>query len=333
MADVDETSPRDGQTYLQRVKQGEQHALWKLALRTVCCVLDIIAIGAAAWTLANALKVRSNPYIGYFSGPEVSPWVLLVSGLSFIFCLVCVLILLLRRPPKAAHPGMAVGCDLVLWLAFIVTALFATAAIFSVASFGNNGDTLSDPSYPSDYDGEYYLNKPNNTWLYNITYVYPQSTTSSSTTGLGTGYGTYFYNTTRGTYQLNTTLPSPSSVHRDCTPRFATCAEQDAYINSLWHSRDQRLATEVLTGVTQWLLVLLHFVLFVWACVDTHRRNRERKLRKDGVVAERVIREMEARGLITVHANATPAEGLPLMGESRGGGSGGMGSGTGTGHR
>lgn len=319
---ADEETPRDGQTYMQRVKQGEQHVFWKLGLRTIIVVLDIIAIGAAGWTLSHGLRYDSNPYLGYFSGPTVSPWVLLVTGLSFIFCLVCILVLLLRRPPKPAHPGIAVAFDLILWMAFIVTAIFTTAAIFSLAAFSNDhSSTLSDPSYPSDYSGEYYR-APNGTWVYNITYVSPYANTGSDTynTYTSSNGSTYFWNSTSGDYQLNTTRPSTSGVHRDCSSaNFDSCAEQDAYVNELWRSRKQRYATETLAGAAQWLNVLLHFVLFVWACVDTHRYNRHLKQTKVNAVADRVIQDMQARGLITVHG---AAEGQPLMAENSHSGAG-----------
>lgn len=318
---ADEEAPRNGQTYIQRLKAGEQHVFWKLGFRVVICVLDIIAIGTSAWILTNALGFRANPYMGYFSGPTVSPWVLIVCSVSFIFCLVMILVLLLRKPPKPAHPGIAVGCDLVLWLAFIVTALFTTASVIYLSSFGNDADYLSDPSYSSsDYSGNYYL-APNNTWVYNITSVYSSSSTSSS------DYGGYFYNYTRHDWQMNNTRPSTSSVQRDCSPDFDSCAGQDAYINALWHSKNQRVATEGVTTAVQWLNVLLHFILFVWACVDTHRKNREAKQGRVNAVADRVLTDLQARGLITVNAAAEARagrpEGQPLMAENRsvGGGS------------
>ena len=316
---AEEEAPRNGQSYLQRLKQGEQHVFWKLSLRTVIIIFDIICMGCSAWLLANALQFNANPYMGYFSGPEVSPWALVVCGLSFIFCLVCILVLLLRKPPRPAHPGIAVGCDLILWLAFIVTALFATFGAIYLSYFGNDGDTLSDPSsYNGEYSGEYYL-APNNTWIYNITSVSPYS--ASSTGGIYSGsYGNYFWNSTRGSYQLNNTMPSTSSVHRDCSSAaFVNCREQDAYINHLWHTRHQRFATEIVAAALQWINMLLHFVLFVWACVDTHRYNREFKQKKVNAVADRVIQDMQARGLITVNtaaaARAGAPEGQPLMAE------------------
>ena len=229
-------------------------------------------------------------------------------GLSFIWCLTCLLVLLLRRPPRPIHPGAAVGVDLVLWLAFIVTGLLVVAAIFDIAFLGSGG-YIEDPSENGGkYEGQYYL-APNNTWVYNITYV------ASS----GYGYGGYTYNYTTGTYTYNTTTPKTSSVHRDCQPYFNTCAKQDAYINRLWNSKTRREDTEIVVGAVQWLNMLLHFTLFVWACVDTHRKNAVVDQRKTQEVADRVIADMQSRGLITVHRNGTGGEAgqaEPLMSQA-----------------
>lgn len=310
------------QTYFARLKAGEQHVFWKLGFRVAIIILDIIAIGTAAYILTQALSFRANPYTGFFSGPEVAPGTLIVAPISLIFCLVCILVLLLRRPPRPAHPGIAVGCDLVLWLAFLVTALFTTAAIFATASFGNDRTYLEDPSdYNGEYSGNYYL-APNNTWVYNITSVYADSD-SGYGYGYGSSYGGYFWNATRDAYQKNTTRPT---VHRDCSQYFASCVQQDAYVNELWHSKSTRLGTEIAAAAAQWLTLLFHFVLFVWACVDTHRWNRAGRRRKEGEVAERVIRDMQARGLITVHGSAQVPEGQPLMAENRDGVESGVGS-------
>lgn len=32
-------------------------------------------------------------------------------------------------------------------------------------------------------------------------------------------------------------------------------------------------ASEVVVAVMMWIAVLIHFILFAWACVDTHRRR------------------------------------------------------------
>ena len=64
-----------------------------------------------------------------------------------------------------------------------------------------------------------------------------------------------------------------------------------------------------MVAAAQWLGVQFHFILFVWACVDTHRYNAKRRTRYSQVntqeIVDGVIRDMEARGLITVHSTAS----------------------------
>ena len=81
----------------------------------------------------------------------------------------------------------------------------------------------------------------------------------------------------------------------------------------LWQTKSQREGLEIVVAVVQWLDVLLHFVLFVWACVDTNKRNRGKKVKDTQAIADRVIRDMEARGLITIHHPATVSADRPEM--------------------
>lgn len=54
-----------------------------------------------------------------------------------------------------------------------------------------------------------------------------------------------------------------------------------------------------MTGaVTQFLAVLLHFTLFVWACVDTAHRNKNKTGKQAQIIAEKIIQDMTARGQI-----------------------------------
>ena len=181
---------------------------------------------------------------------------------------------MLRKPPRPAHPGIAVGIDLILWLAFIVTGMFAVAALLSSEYFAS-GDYISDPYYSSGYSGHYEQNKQG-TWIYHIDNTYS-----------GYGYGR-----------------NASSIERDCTPTFSSCKQQDQYINTLWDQRNRRWGVEMVEAICQWLILLLHFTLFVWACVDTHRYNRAAREGRVQAVTDKVIRDMEAKGLITVHSQA-----------------------------
>jgi len=71
-------TPPAEQSYFQRVKQGEHLAVWKLPLRVLVCILDIIGIGCAGWFLTNKLEFESNPYIGIFEGDSIAPGVLII---------------------------------------------------------------------------------------------------------------------------------------------------------------------------------------------------------------------------------------------------------------
>ena len=222
-----------------------------------------------------------------------------------------------------------------LWLGLIVTGLFAVGAVITVASYGSGG-YLDDPSYgytSSDYSGHYVL-LPNNTWVYKITYVDDPCDYNYYAKGC-------HYNYTTGTYTSNATK---ASVKRDCKPYFATCAEQDAYVNQFWHEKPLIEGTEIVVAVAQWFGVVFHFILFVWACVDTHRynaRNKRRYTQLDAQeIADKVIRDMEAKGLITVHAHAqarsqgtemvnmTPAVGTSREGEAAAAGPGAVSRGS-----
>jgi hypothetical protein len=172
------------------------------------------------------------------------------------------------------HPGAIVGVDLILWLGLIVTGLFTVAAIYIF-------------NYSSDYSGHYILAN-NGTWVYKFTYV-------------ANSNGGYRYNTTSGTYSYHTNPLNASSVHRNCEPYFNSCVKQDELVNRLWREKNRLEGLEITSAATQWLGVLLHFILFVWACVDTKRRNERKKDRKAGEVAERVLRDLQGWGLIPVH--------------------------------
>ncbi|KAF2836361.1 hypothetical protein M501DRAFT_987524 [Patellaria atrata CBS 101060] len=78
-----------------------------------------------------------------------------------------------------------------------------------------------------------------------------------------------------------------------CQP-FDTCADS---VKAQRQLTDR--ATVQLVGMAYlWLIVLLHFALFVCGCIDTHDRRAKAKTREATVIAERIISEMQARGQI-----------------------------------
>ena len=309
---------------------------------------------------------------------------------SLIWCLVVVLVLLLRRPPRAVHPGIAVGIDLVLWLAFIFTLLFSVVSVLSVAEFDG-------PDYYSNrYEGSYSL-APNDTWVWvqstNDYYNYhklAKKTDAAGVTGLTTistvsasatrasadaamttpppvlsaaakrvlglssstsdlfdinepltyddtyddtytygdpdyndpytyedpdyndpytyddpfddyttdSYGNYYLVTSTVSTTTTTSRLRPSAT-RDCSSEFTSCAEQDAYVNEVWHNKSRRYALELLAAIVQGIAIVTHFALFVWACVDTHRRNRARRT---DAMALNLLQDMRQRGYVMVPA-------------------------------
>lgn len=175
-----------------------------------------------------------------------------------------------------------------MWLGFLLLGLLTIVVILDIASYGTGG-YISDPSEytTGDYNGGYYYVPSNNTWVYNVTYV---SSNNDSP----------YYNYTSGEWEYPDATVNTSTVVRDCTPLFTTCAQQDQYVNQLWRQKPRRLATVVLADAVLWLNLLLHFTVFVWACVDTHRRKARSARTKEQIVADRIILDLANKGLISV---------------------------------
>jgi hypothetical protein len=149
--------------------------------------------------------------------------------------------------------------DLILWLAYVPTTMFAALACVALVEFGANGFINK---YSSD---GYYTQASNGTWIYNATEYMLEYGQARSCNQSSSYYSSYY-----------------------SRPQFDTCEEQDAFVNSLWQASKKR-AGVVLTGtVCQGLVLILHFMLFVWACVDTHRRNK----RKTNVDAEKLAADI-----------------------------------------
>ncbi|KAL9107075.1 MAG: hypothetical protein Q9187_008477 [Circinaria calcarea] len=55
---------------------------------------------------------------------------------------------------------------------------------------------------------------------------------------------------------------------------------------------------ELVGSTFTFLAVLLHFTLFVWACVDVHRRNNGNVDRRAAAIAQNLIAEMAERGVL-----------------------------------
>ncbi|CAK7274919.1 hypothetical protein SEPCBS119000_006420 [Sporothrix epigloea] len=369
-------------TFMQRMASSDEHWQWKLSLRVVLIVLDIIAIGAVAAIAAQSSNVNFSWF--YDDGVGVMPYVLIPLVLSLVWCLIVVLVLLLRRPPRAVHPGIAVGVDLVLWLVLIFTLLFTVADVIGVADWFDDISELSGPYYYGNANAGGYSLAPNDTWVWtratveynNNYYNLVQKTDSTSPTSVATlavsatstsggaaattpapalsgaakralGVasassipGTYSYDSSPDssytyspysyapysdpepyTYENRYTTDSngyyvwitstatafataaTSTATRQCEPEFTSCAQQDAYVNQMWHQKPRRFALDLIAAIIQGIAVVMHFTLFVWACVDTHRRNR---LRRTNAMTMDVLQDMRQRGYVMVPAAAMP---------------------------
>lgn len=253
------------QSLARRLDAGEELWVWKTGLRAVLVVAGIIGIGCMGWALSTA------PDGPYSYGPSSTfAYPLITFGISTLWCAVCILVLLFSKRP--VHPGVAVAIDLILWLAFIPTMLFAVLCYVDVHDYG----VYHGLGTYSVYGG--YEQAPNGTWVW-------EQTEYDSHFGKIRACDLANYNT-------------PGSYHNYPGYGFDSCAEEDAYVNALWAAKGHRERV-IVTGVAcQGLGLLLHLALFIWACVDTNRRNR-REVSKDAEkLASDIVRNMIQSGAV-----------------------------------
>ena len=98
--------------------------LWKVILRILSILFALTAIGLMAWALTHDTKTFNYYQYEYSSDRYLLPWILLPLGPSVVWNTANVATLLFKNRP--IHPGANVALDLILWLAFLVTATFAT---------------------------------------------------------------------------------------------------------------------------------------------------------------------------------------------------------------
>lgn len=131
--------------------------LWKIVLRGLSIPLAIVSIGTLAWAFSNHVRRSSDDDSGTDSYGEESeygedglmwslPWSFISLGLSVIWNFANLLTIWVRDG-RGIHPGANVGCDLFLWLAFLVTGI--------VATFGALDELFwYDDSYYNDNDDQ-----------------------------------------------------------------------------------------------------------------------------------------------------------------------------------
>jgi hypothetical protein len=198
---------------------------------------------------------------------------LITFSVSIVWCLACILTLVLRK--KGVHPGLRVTIELFLWLGFVVTALFAVAAVLDLSLWGADGELYGYSSRAGDY-----RLASNGTWVWDSS-----SSSSSSTTYArdcnGTGGYSYY-----GGYSSYS------------TPIFSSCAEQDTYINKLWQEKPHRYSVELTGVVCQFFGLVIHLALFVWACVDCHRYRRGKVSKDAEKMAANIVQTMIHNGAV-----------------------------------
>lgn len=251
-----QTSPSEEPVgFNDRLNANDRYWKFKAALQTVLIIVGIIGTGCVGWATATV------PMMGFYDTffPIWPPIVTFVA--SIIWCSVCILVCISRKKP--VHPGTRVAIDLILWLSFLVTVLFAMATLVDLMSWGNYGDINGYGYYSST--GDYEL-ASNGTWVWEQDDSYVSSPRSCK----GYSYDTYFEN----------------------------CAQQDAYINKLWQEKPHRVSVELAGVVCQFISLVLHFTLFVWACVDTHHHNRNKVSKDAEKIAAGIVQTMINNGAV-----------------------------------
>lgn len=162
-------------TSLTRLSTHDRTWIWKALLRLLGLILCSAGIALTGWAVSTLLNhntyILSSSYYYYYSDFDYGevPWNLISFSLSFLWNLTNLSVLLARS--RWIHPGANVGCDLFLWLAFIVTALFSTGgAVSELSNSFSSEDASSSSSYYSD--GETYYYYPNGT-SYAVTPAHP----------------------------------------------------------------------------------------------------------------------------------------------------------------
>lgn len=254
-------------TFNARLNDADRYWKFKGVLQLVLIITGFIGIGTIGWTIST------SPNYGFTYGYESfwGLWPMLVTfTISIVWCLACILVLVFRKKP--AHPGLRVAMDLLLWLGFIVTILFAMVALLELRSWGEYGDLGF--GYSSSY-GDYEL-ADNGTWVWERDSDYVTRARDCDRNSTSSSSSRYYYE----------------------MPPFANCAEQDAYINDLWKQKPFRYSVELTGVVCQYFGLVLHLALFIWACIDCHRYNRSKVSKDAEKIAAGIVQTMITNGAV-----------------------------------
>ena len=260
--------PEEPQTLNTRLNNADRYWKFKSILQSIAIIVGLIGIGTLGWCMSSA------PRFGFSYGYD-STWSLWPSLLTFacsiIWCFACIAVLVFRKRP--VHPGLRVAIDLILWLGFIVTALFAMVAFTELTQWGEYGDMWTNYGVSSSY-GDYELSA-NGTWVWEQDSDYTGSRYARPC-------------------DRNSTSRSSSSYES----MFANCEEQDAYINQLWREKPHRESVELTGVVCQFFSLVLHLALFIWACVDCHHHNRKKVSKDAEKLAASIVQTMITNGAV-----------------------------------
>ncbi|MCJ1382659.1 hypothetical protein MMC17_005772 [Xylographa soralifera] len=233
-------------------------------------VIAIIFALVAVGTLAWASTPRNMSFNEYF---YLTPWEFFPLGISIIWNVANNITLFVRKRP--VHPGANVGMDLVLWLGLIVTSSLAIVSATQELQW-----------LPDDYDYDM-TNSLNYIQLPNGTYGYVD------------GHYTEAPNGTEYFVTGNSSDPVACSAYESCAQEYRI------------GSRHHKLGIVLAVGVAfSFAVMLLHFALFVWACVDTHKRRSGNLDKRAQRLAQNIIAEMTERGVLPQPRERQQEEGL-----------------------
>lgn len=261
------TTEEEPLTLNKKLNNADRYWKFKGILQVLAIILGLIGIGTIGWCVSTTPMNDSLTY-GYDEYWTLWPS-LITFTVSIIWCFACLLGLVVRKRP--VHPGLRVSIDLLMWLAFLVTALFAMVSLMELLQWGEYGDLSGSGygGYSSSY-GDYEL-QANGTW------VWEDSRDSSST---------------------SYTRPCNRTSSYSYGASFKDCAEQDAYVNKLWQAKPHRESVELTGVVCQFAGLVIHFILFVWACIDCHRYNRTKVSKDAEKIAANIVQTMITNGAI-----------------------------------
>jgi hypothetical protein len=250
-----------------KLNDADRYWKFKAALQAAAITTGLIGIGTIGWCVSTT---PLNDTLTYGYDEYWTLWPSLITfSVSIIWCAACILGLIVRKRPL--HPGLRVALDLLLWLSFLVTALFAMVSLTELLQWGEYGNLSgSYGGYSSSY-GDYEL-LSNGTWVWETTRD-SDSDSTSYTRSCDRSSSYYGYG-------------------------FKDCAEQDAYVNKLWQEKPHRQSVELTGVVCQFFGLVLHFALFVWACVDCHRYNRSKVSKDAEKIAASIVQTMITNGAV-----------------------------------